>query len=331
MSSVGVRERRIIVAGGAGFIGSHLCDRLIDAGHSVLCLDNLMTGSMDNIAHLASHPRFQFRRHDVIEPAIVKGPVAEIYNLASPASPLKYQEDPIHTFKTSVWGALNLLELAREKGARILQSSTSEVYGDPTVSPQPESYHGNVNTTGPRACYDEGKRAAETLFYEMSARHGVEVRIARIFNTYGPRLQAGDGRVVSTFIDQALDGAPLTINGDGSQTRSFCYVDDLVEGLMRLMANDEVGSAPVNLGNPDERSISDAAALVLAATGSKSELTWRAMPQDDPLRRCPDISRAQELLDWRPTVSFEEGLQRMIAHMVSERARQRPAAGGGAS
>ena len=306
-----------IVAGGAGFIGSNLCERLLAAGETVVCIDNLQTGRMENIAHLAAHPRFSFRQHDVIAPLEAEAPVSRIYNLACAASPGHYQRDPLHTFKSSIWGAMNLLDLARETGARILQASTSEAYGDPTVSPQHESYHGNVNTTGPRACYDESKRAAETLFYEMH-RRGVDTRIARIFNTYGPRMAADDGRVISTFVTQALSGAPLTINGDGQQTRSFCYIDDMLDGLIALMETETAGPQPVNLGNPEEMTVREVAALVLEATGTDLPLTRRPLPQDDPMQRRPDISRAGALLGWEPRVSLRDGLVPTIAWFEEE-------------
>ncbi len=289
---------------------------LIESGHRVICIDNLLTGRRGNIAHLADHPAFRFVQADIIDPVLIDGPVHEIYNLACPASPPLYQADPIHTFRTCVMGSLNLLELARRKGARILLASTSEVYGDPEISPQPESYRGNVNTVGPRACYDEGKRAAETLFWEFGAHQGVETRIARIFNTYGPRMSPDDGRVVSNFIVQALTGADLTLYGDGSQTRSFCYVDDLVGGLVRLMAS--ATKEPVNLGNPGEFTIAELADLVLAKTQSRSQLCWLPLPVDDPRQRKPDITRAAEVLGWQPTVALEAGLDRTIDHFREE-------------
>jgi UDP-glucuronate decarboxylase len=307
----GNQRKFIIVAGGAGFVGSNLTRRLLDLGHSVLCVDNLLTGDMANVAELTNRPGFRFRRHDIIKPLRVEGPVDEIYNLACPASPPRYQKDPIHTFRTCVDGTLNLLNLAEAKGARILQSSTSEVYGDPEISLQHEGYRGSVNTCGPRACYDEGKRAGETLFWEYGAHRGVETRIARIFNTYGPRMHPDDGRVVSNFIVQALRGEALTVYGGGTQTRSFCYVDDLVEGLMRLMASSE--KMPVNLGNPGEFTMLELAEKVLIKLGSDLPITFMPLPQDDPRQRRPDISRAAELLGWAPTLSLDHGLDKTIA------------------
>ena len=310
--------RRILVAGGAGFIGSNLCDRLIKRGDRVICIDNLETGRSENIAHLIGHPGFAFFLHDIIEPFEVEGPVDQIYNLACPASPPKYQRDPVHTFKTSVLGALNLLELARRKGARILQSSTSEVYGDPDVRSQSEDYRGLVNTVGPRSCYDEGKRAAETLFHDVHERDRVDIRIARIFNTYGPRMDPEDGRVVSNFVVQALSGLPLTIYGDGQQTRSFCYIEDMLDGLMALMETDTAGYDPVNLGNPGEFTMRELAEIVLEMTGAHVPLTFRDLPRDDPHQRCPDISRAKRLLGWAPRVPLREGLAPTIAYFRSQ-------------
>jgi UDP-glucuronate decarboxylase len=312
----GIQTKDILVAGGAGFVGSHLCDALIKRGDRVICVDNLQTGRMANIAHLIGHPRFVFRNHDITLPLVVDGPLHEIYNLACAASPPRYQANPIHTFKTCVHGSLNLLELALVKDARILQSSTSEVYGDPEISPQPETYRGAVNTVGPRACYDEGKRAGETLFWEFGQHQGVQTRIARIFNTYGPRMHPDDGRVVSNFIVQALRGEDITIYGDGAQTRSFCYVDDLVDGLMRLMRSDE--RMPVNLGNPGEFTMIELARIVLRQTGARAALVRRPLPQDDPRQRKPDIRRAQNLLGWTPTVALEQGLALTIAHFATE-------------
>lgn len=299
-------------------MGSHLCDALIEKGHRVICVDNLETGRIENIEHLLSHPNFTFRSHDVTMPLRVPGVLHEIYNLACPASPPKYQIDPVRTFRTSVIGAINLLNVAREKSARILQASTSEVYGDPEVSPQPEDYRGAVNTYGPRACYDEGKRAAETLFHDYAKCHGVETRIARIFNTYGPRMAADDGRVVSNFVVQALSGADLTIYGTGQQTRSFCYVDDLVAGLQALMASPAECAAPVNLGNPGEFTMLELGQLVLEKTGSRSTLVYRDLPVDDPRQRRPDITRAQAWLGWSPKVSLREGLEHTIAYFANE-------------
>lgn len=306
--------KRVLVAGGAGFLGSHLCERLVRSGVSVICVDNLLTGSLDNVAHLTQSGRFTFRLHDVIEPLWIDGPIDEIYNLACPASPPKYQKDPFHTFKTSVMGAMNLLELAKAKKARILQASTSEVYGDPEISPQPENYRGCVNTVGPRACYDEGKRAAETLFYEYGRQFGLRTKIARIFNTYGPRMSRDDGRVVSNFIVQALTGQDITVFGAGEQTRSFCYVDDLVDGLIRLMASPEALREPVNLGNPSEFTVRELATIILAKTGSRSRIVFRDLPVDDPRQRRPDIGQARERLAWSPNVPLDSGLELTIAH-----------------
>lgn len=313
--------KRVLVAGGAGFLGSHLCDRLIGMGHQVLCVDNLQTGRMENISHLLGHPKFSFLQHDVVDPLSVSGPLDEIFNLACPASPPKYQADPIKTFKTSVLGVLNLLELASEKSARFLQASTSEVYGDPEISPQPESYRGLVNSYGPRACYDEGKRGAETLIYDYANTRGVVTKIARIFNTYGPRMSMDDGRVVSNFIVQALQNVDITIYGDGTQTRSFCYVDDLVEGLLRLMASPVDCAAPVNLGNPGEFTMLELAEIVLRKTRSRSQLVFRDLPVDDPRQRRPDINRAKDRLGWAPRVSLEQGLDPTIAFFAAELGR----------
>ena len=300
--------KRVLVTGGAGFIGSHLCERLLARGDEVLCVDNFFTSRRQNIAHLIGHPMFELMRHDITWPLYVE--VDRIYNLACPASPVHYQFDPVQTTKTSVIGAINMLGLAKRVKARILQASTSEVYGDPEVHPQPESYRGSVNTTGPRACYDEGKRCAETLFFDYWRQHRLEIKVARIFNTYGPRMHPNDGRVVSNFIVQALAGEPITIYGEGTQTRSFCYVDDLIEGIFRLLESDAV--SPVNIGNPDEMSILEFAERILAATGSSSEVVFRDLPVDDPQTRQPDIARARERLDWEPRVAFEDGLDRTI-------------------
>lgn len=309
------KGRTVLVAGGAGFLGSALCIRLLDSGHSILCVDNLQTGDFANVAPLASHPRFRFIRHDIVQPLRLNGPVDEIYNMACAASPPRYQADPIHTFRTCVEGSLNLLNLAEEKGARILLSSTSEVYGDPEVSLQSESYRGNVTTVGPRACYDEGKRAAETLFWEFGEHRGTQTRIARIFNTYGPRMHPDDGRVVSNFIVQALRGEALTVYGDGSQTRSFCYVDDMVDGLIGLMASDE--KMPVNLGNPGEFTMLELARKVLDRISADKPITYRPLPQDDPRQRCPDIGRAKKLLGWAPKVPLDSGLDKTIPWFAS--------------
>ena len=303
-------RKRALVAGGAGFLGSHLCVRLLDRGYDVLCVDNFHTGTKDNIAPLMHSPFFELLRHDVTQPLFVE--VDEIYNLACPASPRHYQEDPVHTTRTSVIGTINLLGLARRTRSKILQASTSEVYGDPTVHPQPESYLGNVNPIGPRACYDEGKRCAETLCFDYHRQYEVEIRVARIFNTYGPKMHPDDGRVVSNFIIQALRGEPITIYGDGRQTRSFCYVDDLVEGLLALMDAEDPVTGPVNLGNPDELTIADLANLVMTLTGSRSSLIYQPLPQDDPLQRQPDTALAKRLLDWEPRVPLREGLMRTI-------------------
>jgi len=306
------RNKTILVTGGAGFVGSHLCERLVEQGHFVLCVDSFRTGSKDNIRHLLDLPEFELMRHDVINPLYVE--VDEIYNLACPASPVHYQYDPIQTTKTSFMGALNMLGLAKRVGARILQASTSEIYGDPNVSPQTEDYWGNVNTLGLRSCYDEGKRVAETLFSDYRRKHHVHTKIVRIFNTYGPRMRPNDGRVVSNFIVQALLGHDITIFGDGEQTRSFCYVDDLVEGLIRMMATKEAVGGPVNLGNPGEFTMKQLADLVIRLTGSTSKLVYQPLPEDDPRQRRPDIAKAKALLDWEPTVALEEGLGRTIGY-----------------
>ncbi len=306
------RRDRVAVTGGAGFLGSHLCDRLLEAGYEVLCVDNFYTGSKQNISHMMSNPMFELVRHDVTFPLFVE--VDQIYNLACPASPPHYQSNPIQTTKTSVHGAINMLGLAKRLKARILQASTSEVYGDPDVHPQTEDYWGNVNPIGLRSCYDEGKRCAETLYFDYHREVGLEIKVARIFNTYGPRMDPGDGRVVSNFIVQALKGTPLTIYGDGSQTRSFCYVDDLVAGLMALMQSDPDVTGPINLGNPGEFTMKELAGLVIELTGSKSELVYESLPSDDPVRRCPDIGRAQKQLGWAPTVPLRDGLIKTISY-----------------
>jgi len=303
-----------LVTGGAGFIGSHLCDRLVQNGHRVICVDNLFTGSIDNIHPLLDHPNFSFIEHDVVEPLSIQGGVQRIYNLACPASPRHYQSDPIGTMRTCVLGACNMLEFAREKGCRILQASTSEVYGDPEVHPQHEHYVGHVNPVGPRACYDEGKRAAETLFFDYHREYGLQVKVARIFNTYGPRMLENDGRVVSNFIVQALRGEPITLYGDGTQTRSFCFVDDLIEGLVRLMESPPDVTGPCNLGNPNEISIEEIARRILAHTGSRSSLVRLPLPQDDPRRRKPEISCARSSLHWEPAVDLERGLKATIGY-----------------
>ena len=305
-------RKRILVTGGAGFVGSHLCGRLIEDGHDVLCVDNFFTGSRDNILDLIDQPHFELMRHDVTFPIYVE--VDEIYNLACPASPVHYQYDPVQTTKTSVHGAINMLGLAKRTKAKILQASTSEVYGDPEVHPQTEDYWGNVNPIGPRGCYDEGKRCAETLFFDYHRQYGVNIRVARIFNTYGPRMHPDDGRVVSNFIVQALRGKPLTIYGDGSQTRSFCYVSDLVEGLVRLMDAPKEVTGPVNLGNPREMTIRELAEQVIRMTGAKSKLEQKPLPGDDPTQRCPDIGLAKKQLGWEPAVALEEGLEKTIQY-----------------
>jgi UDP-glucuronate decarboxylase len=308
MSSTG---KRVLVTGGAGFLGSHLCERLLEQGHDVLCVDNYFTGRKDNIAHLLGKPHFEAHRHDVCFPLYVE--VDEIYNLACPASPIHYQFDPVQTTKTSVLGAINMLGLAKRVKAKIFQSSTSEVYGDPTVHPQPEEYRGNVNPIGPRACYDEGKRAAETLFFDYHRQHKLRIRVARIFNTYGPRMHPNDGRVVSNFIVQALKGEEITIYGNGEQTRAFCFVDDLIEGFLRLMATSDDVTGPINLGNPVETTVRELAETIIKMTGSRSKIVSRPLPVDDPVQRCPDISRARNLLEWEPRVPLAAGLERTIA------------------
>lgn len=300
-----------LVTGGAGFLGSHLCDRLIAEGHEVICVDNLYTGNRDNVRHLLGGKFFEFIRHDVGFPLYLE--VDRVYNLACAASPIHYQSDPVATTKTSVLGAINMLGLAKRRKARILQASTSEVYGDPQVHPQPESYWGHVNTTGIRACYDEGKRCAETLFFDYYRQHRVDIRVIRIFNTYGPRMHFNDGRVVSNLIVQALRGEDLTLYGDGSQTRSFCYVDDLIDGMVRMM-NQEGEIGPVNLGNPGEFTVRELAELVLRLTASRSKLSFKPLPQDDPARRRPDISKAKSTLGWEPKVALEDGLKETIAY-----------------
>ena len=307
-----VTRRRVLVTGGAGFLGSHLCERLLERGHEVLCVDNFFTGTRENIAHLLPDPYFELLRHDVTVPLYVE--VDEVFNLACPASPVHYQRNPVKTTRTSVHGAINMLGLAKRTKAKILQASTSEVYGDPTVHPQPESYWGNVNPIGPRSCYDEGKRAAETLFFDYHRQHRVRIKVARIFNTYGPRMRPDDGRVVSTFIVQALTNQPITVFGDGSQTRSFCYRDDLVEGLLRLMDSPDDVTGPVNLGNPVEFTMLELAQRVVALTGSRSEIVFRPLPTDDPRQRRPDISRARSLLGWEPTLQLADGLERTVAY-----------------
>jgi len=303
---------RITVTGGAGFIGSFLCERLLQQGHDVICIDNFYTGRRRNVAHLLANPGFELLRHDVTMPLYIE--VDQIYNLACPASPVHYQFDPVQTTKTSVHGAINMLGLAKRTKAKILQASTSEVYGDPTMHPQREEYWGNVNPIGVRACYDEGKRCAETLFFDYHRQHRLRIKVARIFNTYGPRMHPNDGRVVSSFVVQALRGEPITIFGDGSQTRSFCYVSDLVEGLMRLMNSPDEVTGPINLGNPSEIAIGQLAEQIVAQTGSKSRIEYRQLPSDDPVRRRPDIQMARQTLGWSPTVTLREGLGTTIEH-----------------
>ncbi|NOC92920.1 MULTISPECIES: UDP-glucuronic acid decarboxylase family protein [unclassified Ruegeria] len=305
-------RKRVLVTGGAGFLGSHLCDRLLDQGHEVLCVDNLFTGTKRNIDHLHNNPRFEFMRHDVTFPLFVE--VDEIYNLACPASPVHYQHDPVQTTKTSVHGAINMLGLAKRLKCKIFQASTSEVYGDPTIHPQTEDYWGNVNPVGPRSCYDEGKRCAETLFFDYHRQMGLEIKVARIFNTYGPRMHPADGRVVSNFIMQALTGDPITIFGDGTQTRSFCYVDDLIEGFIRLMETGADVTGPVNLGNPNEFSMNELAREVQALVGAETPVSFKELPEDDPKQRQPDITLARTLLGWEPKVQLKEGLHATIRY-----------------
>ncbi|WP_156862277.1 UDP-glucuronic acid decarboxylase family protein [Casimicrobium huifangae] len=305
-------SQRILVTGGAGFLGSHLCERLIARGHDVLCVDNFFTGTKQNVAHLLGNPHFELMRHDVTFPLFVE--VDQIYNLACPASPVHYQHDPVQTTKTSVHGAINMLGLAKRLGAKIFQASTSEVYGDPSVHPQPEAYWGHVNPIGLRSCYDEGKRCAETLFFDYHRQHQLQIKVARIFNTYGPRMHPNDGRVVSNFIVQALKGEDITIYGDGQQTRSFCYVSDLIDGILRLMATGADFTGPVNLGNPDEFTMRQLAELVIQITGSRSQLVFRPLPADDPRQRRPDIRLATDRLGWSPSVALRDGLQLTVAY-----------------
>jgi len=306
-----LKQKRVLVTGGAGFIGSHLCEKLLSRGNEVLCVDNYFTGQRESVVHLLSNPSFELQRHDITFPLYVE--VDEIYNLACPASPIHYQQNPAQTTKISVIGAINMLGLAKRTGAKILQASTSEVYGDPTIHPQTEQYFGNVNIVGPRACYNEGKRCAETLFFDYRRQYDLSIKVARIFNTYGPRMQPQDGRVISSFIGQALSGEALTIFGDGSQTRSFCYVDDLVSGLINLMETPDNIIGPINLGNPEEISIKELAETIISLTDTSSPITFRPLPIDDPLQRCPDISLAGQTLSWRPTVSLETGLKKTIS------------------
>jgi UDP-glucuronate decarboxylase len=305
-------QKRILVTGGAGFLGSHLCDRLIAEGHDVLCMDNFFTGSKRNISHLLGKPNFELMRHDLVQPIFIEAD--EIYNLACPASPVHYQYNPVKTVKTSVMGSINMLGLAKRIKAKILQASTSEIYGNPTVHPQKEDYWGNVNTIGPRSCYDEGKRCAETLFFDYHRQNGVNIRVVRIFNTYGPRMHPNDGRVVSNFIVQALKNQDIAVYGDGSQTRSFCYVDDMIEGLIRMMNGPDDFIGPLNLGNTDEYSISQLAEMIIKLIGSRSKIIFKPLPQDDPLQRQPDITMARERLDWKPMIDLEEGLKKTIEY-----------------
>ncbi len=316
-----LNEQKVLVTGGAGFLGSHLCERLVDAGHDVICVDNLFTGSKRNIEHLLGRTNFEFVRHDVTFPFYVE--VDEIYNLASPASPIHYQFDPVQTTKTSVHGAINMLGLAKRTRAKILQASTSEVYGDPAVHPQPEEYWGNVNPVGPRACYDEAKRCAETLFFDYYRQHETNIRVVRIFNTYGPRMRPNDGRVVSNFIVQALQDQPITVFGEGLQTRSFCYVDDLIDGMLRMMGAPDDITGPINIGNPNEFTILELAQQVIELTGSRSEIVYRPLPQDDPTQRQPIIEKATRILQWTPRTQLREGLLKTIAYF--ETIIERPA------
>src|SRR5215472_9330419 len=319
-------RKRVLVTGGAGFLGSHLCERLLALGHDVLCIDNFFTGTKDNVLPLLDDHHFELMRHDVTFPLYVE--VDEIYNLACPASPIHYQHDPVQTTKTSVHGAINMLGLAKRVKAKIFQASTSEVYGDPHIHPQTEDYRGNVNPIGPRACYDEGKRCAETLFFDYYRQHRLRIKVARIFNTYGPRMHPNDGRVVSNFIVQALKGEPITIFGNGGQTRAFCYVDDLIEGFLRLMAAPDDVTGPINLGNPVETTVAELAEKIIEMVGSRSTIERRPLPVDDPVQRCPDISRARDVLGWAPRVPLETGLERTIAYfdrLLAESGEQRSA------
>ena len=325
MNHSGHPRKQVLVTGGAGFLGSHLCEVLVEEGADVLCLDNFYTGSRANVQHLLGKPNFELLRHDVTFPLYIE--VDEVYNLACPASPIHYQHDPVQTTKTSVHGAINMLGLAKRTGAKILQASTSEVYGDPEEHPQPEHYWGHVNPIGPRSCYDEGKRCAETLFFDYHRQHNLPIKVARIFNTYGPRMHPDDGRVVSNFIVQALKGESLTIYGDGSQTRSFCYVDDLVAGLIRLMRTEDDCTGPVNLGNPDEFQIKQLAERVLALVGSRSKIIYKELPQDDPQQRRPDITLAKAQLNWQPSIALEEGLCRTVEYFRALLAQGDPKAG----
>jgi len=305
-------SKRILVTGGAGFIGSHLCERLLNSGHQVLCVDNFYSSTRENVAHLLTHPNFELMRHDITFPLFVE--VDQIYHLACPASPIHYQRDPVQTTKTAVHGSINMLGLAKRTQARVLLTSTSEVYGDPQVHPQTEDYWGNVNPIGPRACYDEGKRAAETLFFDYWRQHNLEIKVVRLFNTYGPRMHPQDGRVVSNFVMSALTGNPITLYGDGSQTRSFCYVDDLIDGLVAMMESDASITGPINLGNPGEFTVKELAEMIVAKIPTTSPMEIRPLPQDDPVRRQPDITRAKQQLGWEPTIPLDQGLDRTIAY-----------------
>ena len=325
MTHSGHPHKQVLVTGGAGFLGSHLCEVLVEEGEDVLCLDNFYTGSRANIQHLLGKPNFELLRHDVTFPLYIE--VDEVYNLACPASPIHYQHDPVQTTKTSVHGAINMLGLAKRTGAKILQASTSEVYGDPEEHPQSEHYWGHVNPIGPRSCYDEGKRCAETLFFDYRRQHNLPIKVARIFNTYGPRMHPDDGRVVSNFIVQALKGESLTIYGDGSQTRSFCYVDDLVTGLIRLMRSEDDCTGPVNLGNPGEFQIKQLAEKVLALVGSRSNIIYKELPQDDPQQRCPDITLAKDRLNWQPSIALDDGLFRTVEYFRALLAQGDPKTG----
>ncbi len=315
-------RKRVLVTGGAGFLGSHLCERLLADGHDVICVDNFFTGTKDNIAHLLDNPYFELLRHDVTFPLYVE--VDEIYNLACPASPIHYQFDPVQTTKTSVHGAINMLGLAKRVKAKIFQASTSEVYGDPSIHPQTEDYWGNVNPIGPRSCYDEGKRCAETLFFDYRRQHHLRIKVARIFNTYGPRMHPNDGRVVSNFIVQALRNQPITLYGDGTQTRSFCYADDLIEGFIRLMGSPDDLAGPINLGNPGEFTMRELAQTILDLTGSRSSFVYEPLPQDDPRQRQPDIGLAKHHLNWEPTIALRDGLKPTIAYFDALLSRQPP-------
>ena len=306
--------KRVLVTGGAGFLGSHLCEKLIEQGHEVLCVDNYFTGRRSNVAHLLQNPRFELMRHDVTFPLYVE--VDEIYNLACPASPIHYSHDPVQTTKTSVHGAINMLGLAKRVGAKVFQASTSEVYGDPQVHPQTEDYWGHVNPIGPRSCYDEGKRCAETLFFDYYRQHDLRIKVVRIFNCYGPRMNLDDGRVVSNFVTQALRGDPITIYGDGSQTRSFCYVSDMIDGFVRLMESDDDVTGPINIGNPREMTVKELAEVIISMTGSKSELITKPLPSDDPTQRKPDITKAKSVLGWEPKVDLEDGIREVIDYFA---------------